>query len=132
MKKIKFLFVFSIVIQFPFLFAYENTKIEEIAFWQSRYDELSKAIKDNFWLEEKGYFAAYILYNVNEYVYEGYETLGESFSILNALTDKNNSKRVINAVESGNWGMSVVAPQLSNVPPYHNDAVCLLFKDIEV
>lgn len=95
----------------------------ELSVWQNRYDELSAAIKEKFWLKEKGYFASYILSDIKDFVYEGYETLGESLSILNSLTDKDISVQVLDAVESGNWGMSVVAPQLANVPSYHNDAV---------
>ena len=96
---------------------------EEIDLWNKRADSLKKSIIENFWLEEKKYFASLLLKDIDLYTYEGYETLGESLGVILQVAPENFYKYVTGAVKPQDYGLSVVAPQLSNVPSYHNDAV---------
>lgn len=96
---------------------------QEIELWNKRADSLKKSVIENFWLEEKKYFASLILKDMDIYTYEGYETLGESLGVILQVAPENFYKYVTGAVKPQDYGLSVVAPQLSNVPAYHNDAV---------
>ena len=91
--------------------------------WIARSEELKKAILQNFWIPEKKYFAALLLKDIDTYRYEGYETLGESLGVLLNIAPQDNFKNVIGAVKPQAYGLSVVAPQLANIPPYHNNGV---------
>ena len=96
---------------------------EEALLWNSRAESLRNAIISHFWISEKKYFGAYLISNIDTVLYQGYETLGESLAVLYDVADNCDFLSIINAVKPGKLGMSVVAPQLSAVPSYHNDAV---------
>ena len=92
-------------------------------FYRNKKDELKLKIQENFWISEKDYFASLILNDIELYRYEGYETLGESLAVLFDLVPENKNSTLLQAVTPQFWGLSVVSPQLSSVPAYHNDAV---------
>ena len=96
---------------------------ETVLTWKKRSEELKNAIIKKFWLEEKKYFASILLKDIYTYTYEGYETLGESLGVILGVAPEDAYKNVIGAVKPQAWGLSVVAPQLSTIPSYHNDAV---------
>ncbi len=98
-------------------------KQEILELWVKRAASLKKAILKNFWLEEKGYFASLLLKDIYTYTYPGYETLGESLGIILGLAPEQNYKKITGAVKPQEYGLSVVSPQLSTIPSYHNDAV---------
>lgn len=103
--------------------AYKIGDEKSALLWNKRATELKESILSNFWINEKGYFGSYIISNVEDYLYEGYETLGESISIIDDIADSSNFGSIVNAIKPGPFGLSVFAPQLFNIPPYHNDAV---------
>ena len=96
---------------------------EESKIWEERAASLKEAILKNFWLKEKKYFAALLLKDIYTYTYEGYETLGESLGIILDVAPEDSFRNVTGAVKPQKYGLSVVAPQLAGIPPYHNDAV---------
>lgn len=96
---------------------------EETKLWESRADSLKDSILKNFWLPEKKYFAALLLKDMDTFTYEGYETLGESLGVILEISPEDSYRNVTGAVKPQPYGLSVVAPQLTGVPPYHNDAV---------
>lgn len=100
-----------------------NKPQEKISLWQSRVQLLKEEIKNHFWIKERGYFADYILNNIFDYRYEGYETLGNALSVLNSVNNEEISSFEKESILSGKYGMPVFAPQLSNVKPYHNNGV---------
>lgn len=98
--------------------------VEEVESWKKRSADLKEeGLLSNLWIPEKNYFAALILKDVFDYKYEGYETLGESLAVLNGIVSPELERKVVQSVKPQKWGMSVVAPQFSRVPSYHNDAV---------
>ena len=91
--------------------------------WKERAGKLRDGIISSFWIPEKKYFGAYYINEPVNMLYEGYETLGESLAVLEGIVPGGDDHDVLGAVGPGRWGTSVVAPQLSGVRPYHNDAV---------
>ena len=100
-----------------------NLSDEEKNLWNSRLLLMKEGINENFWLTEKKRYGNYIISNVYETLYSGYETLGTSLAVLNGVCEKDFWNSALNAVKPNQFGMSVVAPQLAKVPSYHNDAV---------
>ena len=96
---------------------------ESFVIWNSRAISLRENIIKNLWIPEDKYFGAYLISHVYPYLYKGYETLGESLAVLEEVVPTEDWNNIVSAVKPGKWGMSVVAPQLGNVPSYHNDAV---------
>lgn len=100
-----------------------NLSDEEKNLWNSRLLLMKEGINANFWLTEKKRYGNYIISNVYETLYSGYETLGTSLAVLNDVCEPEFWNSSLNAVKPDQFGMSVVSPQLANVPSYHNDAV---------
>ena len=92
--------------------------------WKNHSENLKDSIIKNFWIENRGYFGAYIIDGAYPYRYEGYETLGESLAIISGLVTEDKSFLILNAVSPSLYGAPVVAPQLTGISPYHNDAIC--------
>src|SRR5574344_231742 len=95
--------------------AYKIGDEKSALLWNKRATELKESILSNFWINEKGYFGSYIISNVEDYLYEGYETLGESISIIDDIADSSNFGSIVNAIKPGPFGLSVFAPQLFNI-----------------
>ena len=96
---------------------------EETKLWENRTESLKEAILKNFWIPEKKYFSSLLLKDIYTYSYQGYETLGESLGVILGISPEDSYKNVTGAVKPQQYGLSVVAPQLTGIPPYHNDAV---------
>lgn len=99
------------------------SEVDSYNLWNKRAEQLKESIVKNLWLNEEKYFGAYLISHVYPFLYKGYETLGESLAIMEEIVPSQEWNNIITAVKPGKWGMSVVAPQLGNVPSYHNDAV---------
>ncbi|MCR5401042.1 MAG: hypothetical protein K6E78_05535 [Treponema sp.] len=96
---------------------------DETEIWENRAASLKEAIMKNFWIPEKEYFAALLLNDIHTYKYQGYETLGESLGVILGVAPEESFRNVLGAVKPQEHGLSVVAPQLAGIPPYHNDGV---------
>lgn len=95
----------------------------EADIWNKYSTNLKESIVNNFWIENRDYFGAYIIDGAYPYIYDGYETLGESLAITSGLVSEEKSYLVLNAVAPSDYGAPVVAPQLTGISPYHNDAI---------
>jgi hypothetical protein len=84
---------------------------------------LGEAIRQHFSINGKSYFGAYIINGLYPELYAGYETLGESLTVLNSVVSGEQASAVLQSVIQGPYGTPVVAPQLDSIKPYHNDAV---------
>jgi len=91
--------------------------------WTKQSANLKESIIKNFWIENRGYFGAYLIDGAYPYLYEGYESLGESLAITSGLISAEKSHLVLNSVAPSHYGFPVVAPQLTGISPYHNDAI---------
>lgn len=91
--------------------------------WKELYQKVKHSIDTWFWSETQGYLSAYVINGIYPYRYQGYETLGTSLAIIEGLLDSDRSFQSLNVLESTPYGMSVVAPQLKDIPPYHNNGI---------
>jgi len=98
-------------------------KQDEAAEWRDKAEKLLTGITTYFWIDDKNYFGSYYIDQPLSSLYEGYETLGESLAVIAGIAPEGTAADVLNAVKPGAWGMPVVAPQLSGIKAYHNDAV---------
>lgn len=90
--------------------------------YRKKASDLSKAINDNFWLSDKGYYGSF-LYGRNHLIHSGRsETLGESLAILWGVADSRKSARIMNSMPVSAWGPAIFWPQISSQPDYHNNA----------
>ena len=99
-----------------------NLKDDE-KMWENNAQKLKSSIIKSFWIEKRNYLGAYIINGAYPYLYEGYETLGNSLSIISGITNPKMSIDILNAVTPSPYGMPVVSPQLTNISPYHNDGI---------
>ena len=90
--------------------------------YRKRADDLRKAINDNFWIEDKGYYGSF-LYGRNSLIPSGRsETLGESLAILWNVADSRQSGQIMESMPVSVWGPAIFWPQISSQPDYHNNA----------
>ena len=90
--------------------------------YRGRAADLRKAINDNFWLSDKGYYGSF-LYGRNSLIQSGRsETLGESLAILWDVADSDRSEQIISSMPVSAWGPAIFWPQISSQPDYHNNA----------
>ena len=84
--------------------------------------ELKTAINKHFWDNDKGYYIQY-KYGRN-FMHDSpkSEALGEAFSVLFDVADKQASS-VIENTPVVSWGIPCVYPQIPNMRPYHNNGI---------
>lgn len=90
--------------------------------YRKRASDLRRAVNDNFWLSDKGYYGSF-LYGRNSLIQSGRsETLGESLAILWDVADKSRSAKIMKSMPVSAWGPAIFWPQISSQPDYHNNA----------
>ena len=93
-----------------------------------RYDAWAEALKaainERFYDADAGLYAAYLLVDGGPAIRaQRYDLLGQSLAILAGVADDARARRVLAAYPTGPFGPSVVWPQESTVPIYHNHAI---------
>jgi len=84
---------------------------------------LKKAINENLWMADKGYYAQY-LYGRNTYMQSPKsESLGESLAVLFDVASPEQAKKVVENNPIVSFGTPIFYPQIADMPPYHNNAV---------
>lgn len=85
--------------------------------------QIKKAINEQLWMEDKGYYAQY-LYGKNFYVpSKRYEALGEALAVLFDVADAKQSKMIVSQSPLTEYGATCIYPQIPGIPPYHNNAI---------
>ncbi|WP_430933682.1 hypothetical protein [Saccharicrinis sp. 156] len=95
------------------------TQAEKYADWAA---QLKKAINQQFWNPEKGYYTQYLYGRYFTYESPKAEALGEAFSVLFDVAEEK-SKSVIENTPVLTWGIPCVYPQIPDMRPYHNNGV---------
>lgn len=98
-------------------------KNEEAVKWNDYAAQVKDGLEKELWSDERGYYAAYLIDGIYPEKYEGYDNLGNALSILFGLCDGEKAVSMLNYYKAGDYGFSVVTPQLNRIQPYHNDAV---------
>ena len=85
--------------------------------------QIKKAVNEQFWMKDKGYYAQY-LYGRN-YVTPSprFEALGEALSILFDIANVEQSKAIVSKSPLTEFGVTCIYPQIPGMPPYHNNGI---------
>jgi len=86
-------------------------------------DGLAKGLNDYLWLADKGFFAQYLYGRQFLSASPRSETLGEALAVLWGIADAAQAESICSHVASQDYGTSCFFPNISGIPPYHNDAM---------
>ncbi len=98
-------------------------KNDEAAKWNNYAQQVKDGLNNELWSEERGYYSAYLIDGIFPDKYEGYDNLGNALSVLFGVCESEKAISALNSYKTSEYGFPVVAPQLSRIQPYHNDAV---------
>lgn len=92
-----------------------------------RYDTLADKLRDGInkylWQEDKGYYAQYLYGRQFLTASPRSETLGEALAVLWDIATPAQAEKICASVASQSFGTSCFFPNISGIPPYHNDAM---------
>ena len=92
-----------------------------------RYDCIADGIKEGInkylWLEDEGFYAQYLYGRQYLTASPRSETLGEALAILWDIAGPEQAERICANMASQSFGTSCFFPNISGIPPYHNDAM---------
>ncbi|MGK4567296.1 MGH1-like glycoside hydrolase domain-containing protein [Flavobacterium sp. 3HN19-14] len=86
-------------------------------------EKIKNGINKYLWMPEKGYYAQY-LYGRNFKIQSPKsEALGEALCVIFDIADAEQAASIVSKTPVTAYGISCIYPQISGIPPYHNDAV---------
>lgn len=86
-------------------------------------ESIANGINENLWMSEHGYYAQYIYGRVNKEKSPRSEALGEALCVLWDIAGENRKAIVAQKTPITKFGIPCISPQITNIPPYHNNAV---------
>jgi hypothetical protein len=86
-------------------------------------ERIKSGINTLLWMEDKGYYGQYLYGRVYPILSQRSEALGEALAILFGVADGQRAHKVIANTPIVNFGTPCIYPQISDIPPYHNDAI---------
>ena len=95
----------------------------EAAGYAARAASIAKAINDNLWMPDKGYYAMYTYGREYPVVNPRAETLGESLAILYGIAPADRARAITENNPTTPFGAAVFFPQIADMPAYHNNSL---------
>ncbi|OGX81905.1 glycogen debranching protein [Hymenobacter lapidarius] len=93
----------------------------------ARYKRQAQALKDamneHLWQPEKGYYGQYLYGRTALTLSPKAEALGEALSVLFGVAEGERAQEVVARTPTTAFGIPCIYPQISGIPPYHNNAV---------
>lgn len=89
----------------------------------ARADDIVRAINDNLWMSDKGYYAMYRYGRNYPILNPRAETLGESLMILYDMAPADRAAAITENNPTTPFGAAIFYPQIADMPPYHNNAL---------
>ncbi len=86
-------------------------------------DEIARAVNDQLWLDDKGYYAMYRYGRDNLILNPRAETLGESLAIMWDVADPNRARTITESNPTTPFGAAIFFPQIADMTSYHNNAL---------
>jgi hypothetical protein len=86
-------------------------------------EKLKKAIHQQLWMSEKGYYAQYLYGRGALSRSERSETLGAALSIWMDVAPEECREQLVSSLPITPYGAPVFYPEIPNIAPYHNNAV---------
>ena len=92
-----------------------------------RYDDVADRLRDGIdkflWMEDKGFYAQYLYGRQFLTASPRSETLGEALAVLWDVASPAQAERICASMANQAFGTSCFFPNISGIPPYHNDAM---------
>ncbi len=98
----------------------KNSEAEDFA---ARADAIAKAVNEQLWLDDKGYYAMYNYGRTAPILNPRAETLGESLAILYDVASPERAASITENNPVTPFGAAIFFPQIADIPPYHNNAL---------
>lgn len=96
---------------------------EENQIHAQRAREIKKAINEELWQEDKGYYAQYVYGRKYMDTSERFEALGESLAIIFDVANEAQAQRIISESPVTPFGTTNIYPQIPGISPYHNNGI---------
>jgi hypothetical protein len=90
---------------------------------QARAEQIKKGLNEQLWLEDKGYYGQFRYGRNFLSVSPKAEALGEALAVLFGIADDARARTVVARTPVMDYGVPCIYPQISGIPPYHNNAV---------
>lgn len=91
--------------------------------YQAVSEKIKAGINQSLWMEDKGFYGQYLYGRNTALLSPRSETLGEALCVLFGIAEGTKAERVIANVPSVPFGTPCFFPNISDIPPYHNDAI---------
>jgi len=85
--------------------------------------KIKEGINKYFWISDKNYYGQYLYGRINQILSLRSEALGEALSVVFDVADPARQKQVVQNVPVLDYGIPCIYPQITDIPPYHNNAV---------
>jgi hypothetical protein len=86
-------------------------------------EDIKLGINNHLWLDEKGYYAQYLYGKHYLMASPRFEALGAALSVIFDIADENRAEIIVSKSPLTTFGVTCIYPQISGIPPYHNDAI---------
>ncbi|TGE10597.1 glycogen debranching protein [Hymenobacter fodinae] len=84
---------------------------------------IKQGINQHLWQEERGYYGQFLYGRNFLQLSPKAEALGEALTVLFEVADEAKARRVVAHTPVMEYGIPCIYPQISGIPPYHNNAV---------
>ena len=96
---------------------------QDAARYDALADKLREGLNKHLWQEDKGFYAQYLYGRQFLIASPRSETLGEALAVLWDIATPTQAEKICASVASQAFGTSCFYPNISGIPPYHNDAM---------
>jgi hypothetical protein len=90
---------------------------------EDRAARIKQGINQHLWLPDKGYYGQFRYGRVHQQVSPKAEALGEALAVLFGVAEGSRASTVVARTPVMDYGVPCIYPQISGIPPYHNNAV---------
>ncbi|MGZ3752447.1 MAG: alpha-L-rhamnosidase-related protein, partial [Mucilaginibacter sp.] len=91
--------------------------------YNARAETIRRAINENLWMPEKGYYGQYLYGRNFKSLSPRSEALGEALAVLFDVAEDDRRQKVISNTPVNDFGIPCIYPQIPGILPYHNKAV---------
>jgi len=85
--------------------------------------KIKNGINKHLWIPEKSYYGQYLYGRNYNILSTRSEALGEALCILFNIADSARQREIVQNTPVVDFGIPCIYPQISDIPPYHNNAV---------
>jgi hypothetical protein len=86
-------------------------------------DNIKQGMNTRLWMQDRGYYGQYLYGRNSSLLSPRSEGLGEALAVLFDIADARRQQEIIAKTPVTPFGIPCIAPQIPDIPPYHNDAV---------